>query len=155
MSLTLEDGSRIFGLPNIKNEVVNHYCKLLGRDSSPYPSKARLEPLVGKRLRDHQKDELNQEVTHDEVESTLFSIHPNKSPGPNGFNADENMGVVPRDPLHVPIGPITRARVKRFKKALNGLIHDTWANSELLKSKISPHENQGLINIIKAIDWPD
>ncbi|KAK2662061.1 hypothetical protein Ddye_000635 [Dipteronia dyeriana] len=46
------------------------------------------------------------------------------------------------DPLHVPVGPITRARAKRFKEALNDLIQDTWADFELLKSKISPHEDQ-------------
>ena len=65
---------------------------------------------------------------------------------------DENKGVAPRDLLHVPVGTITRARAKRFKEALNGLIQDTWADSELLKSKMSPHENQGLINNINAID---
>ena len=47
--------------------------------------------------------------------------------------------------MHVPVGPIIRARAKRFKEALNGLIQDTWANFELLKSKMSPHEDQGLI----------
>ncbi|KAL5739350.1 hypothetical protein ACOSQ2_028530 [Xanthoceras sorbifolium] len=68
---------------------------------------------------------------------------------------DENKGAAPRDPLHVPIGPITRAKAKRFKEALNGLIQDTWADSELLKPKMNPHEDQGLINIIKAIEWAE
>ena len=39
--------------------------------------------------------------------------------------ADKNKGAAQRDPLHVPVGPITRARAKRFKEALNGLIQDT------------------------------
>ncbi|KAI9173666.1 hypothetical protein LWI28_004589 [Acer negundo] len=56
---------------------------------------------------------------------------------------DENKGAALKDPLHVPVRPITRARAKRFKEALNGLIQDTWADSEVLKSKISPHEDQG------------
>ena len=68
---------------------------------------------------------------------------------------DENKGAAPRDPLHVPVGPITRARAKRFNEALNGLIQDSWANSELLKSKMSPLEDQGLINVIMAIDWAE
>ena len=70
-------------------------------------------------------------------------------------NGDENKGAAPRDPLHVPVGPITRARAKRFKEALNGLIQDTWADSEVLKTKMSPHEDQVLINVIKAIDWAE
>ena len=54
--------------------------------------------------------------------------------------------------MHVLVGPIIRARAKRFKEELNGLIQDTWADSELLNSKMSPHEDQCLINVIKAID---
>ena len=66
-----------------------------------------------------------------------------------------NKGATPSDPLHVPVGPITRARAKRFKEALNGLIQDTWADSDLIKSKMSPYEDQDLINIIKAINWAE
>ena len=51
------------------------------------------------------------------------------------------------------LGQLQGAR--KINEALNGLIQDTWADSELLKSKMSPHEDQGLINIIKAIDWAD
>ncbi|KAK3189264.1 hypothetical protein Dsin_028825 [Dipteronia sinensis] len=73
----------------------------------------------------------------------------------NRFEVDENKGAAPRDPLHVPVGPITRARAKRFKEALNGLIQNTWADVELLKSKISSHEDHGLVNVIKANDWAE
>ena len=31
------------------------------------------------------------------------------------------------DPLQIPSRPITRARAKRFKEALNRLIQDMWA----------------------------
>ena len=31
------------------------------------------------------------------------------------------------DPTQVPVGPVTRARVKKFKEVLNGLIQTTWA----------------------------
>ena len=33
------------------------------------------------------------------------------------------------DPIQVPIGPVTRARAKRFKNALSGLIQDIWAQT--------------------------
>ena len=36
---------------------------------------------------------------------------------------DENQQAF-KDPLHVPVGPITRARSKKIKEALNGLIQD-------------------------------
>ena len=38
--------------------------------------------------------------------------------------ADENQQALLKDPLHVPVGPITRARSKKIKEALNGLIQD-------------------------------
>ena len=34
-----------------------------------------------------------------------------------------------KDPLHVPVRLITRARSKKIKEAINGLIQDIWANS--------------------------
>ena len=33
------------------------------------------------------------------------------------------------DPIQVPVGPVTRARAKKLKEALNGLIQATWAQS--------------------------
>ena len=33
------------------------------------------------------------------------------------------------DPILVPIGPVTRARAKKFKDALTGLIRATWSQA--------------------------
>jgi hypothetical protein len=41
-----------------------------------------------------------------------------------GSVTDENQQAPLKDPLHVPVGPITRARSKKIKEALNGLIQD-------------------------------
>ena len=38
------------------------------------------------------------------------------------YSIDENQQASLKDPLHVPIGPITRARSKMIKEALSGLI---------------------------------
>ena len=40
---------------------------------------------------------------------------------------DTERGTTSRDPVQVPVGPVTRARAKKFKEALNGLIQATWA----------------------------
>ena len=37
---------------------------------------------------------------------------------------DENQQAPLKDPLHVPVVPITRVRSKKIKKALNGLIQE-------------------------------
>ena len=57
-----------------------------------------------------------------------------------------------KDPLHVPVGPITKARSKKIIKTLNGLIQDIWADSNTGHSKFGPKEYEGVINLIQAIE---
>ncbi|RVW30307.1 Retrovirus-related Pol polyprotein from transposon 17.6 [Vitis vinifera] len=64
---------------------------------------------------------------------------------------DENQQAF-KDPLHVPIGPITKARSKKIKEALNGLIQEIWADSNAGHSKFGPKEDEGVINLIQAIE---
>ena len=64
---------------------------------------------------------------------------------------DENQQAF-KDPLHVPVGPIIRARPKKIKEALNGLIQEIWADSNAGHSKLGPKEDEGVINLIQAIE---
>ena len=64
---------------------------------------------------------------------------------------DENQQAF-KDPLHVLVGPITKVRSKKIKEALNGLIQDIWADSNAGHSKLGPKEDEGVINLIQAID---
>ena len=57
-----------------------------------------------------------------------------------------------KDPLHVPVGPITKAKSKKIKEALNGLIQEIWANSNAGHSKLGPKKDEGVINLIQAIE---
>ena len=68
---------------------------------------------------------------------------------------DENQQALLKDPLHIPVGPITRARSKKIIEALNGLIHDIWVDSTTGHSKLGPKEDEGVINLIQAIDGAD
>ena len=71
----------------------------------------------------------------------------------NPFEArgnDENQQAF-KDPLYVPVGPITKARSKKIKEALNGLIQEIWANSNAGHSKLGPKKDEGVINLIIAI----
>ena len=57
------------------------------------------------------------------------------------------------DPVQVPIGPVTRARAKRFKESLNGLIQHIWAKNHLC----GPNDNstcdlQGGVSMIQAVE---
>ena len=73
----------------------------------------------------------------------------------SGTKLDENQQALLKDPLHVPVGPITRARSKKIKEAHNGLIQDIWADSTTGHSKLGPKENEGVINLIQAADGAD
>ena len=65
---------------------------------------------------------------------------------------DENQQAF-KDPLHVPVGPITKARSKKIKEAtLNGLIQEIWVNSNTGHSKFGPKEYEGVINLIQSIE---
>ena len=65
--------------------------------------------------------------------------------------SDENHKTF-KDPLHVPVRPITKARSKKIKEVLNGLIQEIWADSNAGHSKLSPKEDKGVINLIQAIE---
>ena len=68
---------------------------------------------------------------------------------------DENQQAPLKDPLHVPVGPITKARSKKIKEALNGLIQEIWADFKTGHSKLGPKEDEGVINLIQVTDRAD
>src|SRR3954471_16472429 len=51
-----------------------------------------------------------------------------------------------REPIVVPVGPVTRARAKQFKERLNGLIHKIQQEG----SGLHMEGDQKLINIIQV-----
>ena len=52
------------------------------------------------------------------------------------MQANENQQAF-KDLLHVPVGPITKARSKKIKEALNGLIQEIWADSNAGHSNLA------------------
>ena len=64
---------------------------------------------------------------------------------------DENQQAF-KDPLHVPVGLIIKARSKKIKKALNGLIQEIWVDYNAGHSKLGLKEDEGVINLIQAIE---
>ena len=54
--------------------------------------------------------------------------------------------------MHVLVGPITRARSKKIKEALNRLIQEILADSNSGHSKLDPKEDEGVINLIQVIE---
>ena len=57
-----------------------------------------------------------------------------------------------KDLLHVLVGSITKVRSKKIKEVLNGLIQEIWVDSNAEHSKLSPKEDESVINLIQAIE---
>ena len=68
---------------------------------------------------------------------------------------DENQQAPLKGPLHVPIRPTIRAKFKKIKEALNGLIQEIWDDSKTRHSMLGPKEDEGVINLIQVIDRAD
>ena len=92
--------------------------------------------------------EYNISATFKVFDLSLFDVSDNSRMNPfEERGNDKNQQAPLKDPLHVPIGPITRARFKKIK-ALNGPIQEIWAESKMGHSKVSPKEDEGVINLI-------
>jgi hypothetical protein len=100
--------------------------------------------------------EYNISATFNVSDLSLFDIGDDSRSNPfEERENDENQQAPLKDPLHVPVGPITRARSKKIKEALNGLIQDIWVDSTTGYSKLGPKEDEGIINLIQATDGTD
>lgn len=55
--------------------------------------------------------------------------------------------------MHDSIWPITKARSKKIKEVFNGLIQEIWADSNTEHSKFDLKEDEGVINLIKHVNW--
>ena len=66
------------------------------------------------------------------------------------MKVDENQQAF-KNPLHVLVGPITKAGSKKIKEALNGLIQEILADSNTSHAKLGPKEDEVVINLIQVI----
>ena len=86
VSLTLEDGSSIRGHARVAQEAVHYFQSLLNVEGSLYPGRDLLNQFINKSLSHDQVLDMDQEDSREEIIVAFLSIHPNKAPGPDGFN---------------------------------------------------------------------
>jgi hypothetical protein len=69
--------------------------------------------------------EYNISATFNVSDLSYFDVGDDSSSNPfEERGNDENQQAPLKDPLHVPVGPITSARSKKIKEVLNGLIQE-------------------------------
>ncbi|GKV11020.1 hypothetical protein SLEP1_g22309 [Rubroshorea leprosula] len=67
----------------------------------------------------------------------------------NDGNQDDPTCTTSRDPLHIPGGLVMRARVRKMREALNGLIEQIWVDNNMQQVNRSLDDYQGMVNIIQ------
>ncbi|GKV53478.1 hypothetical protein SLEP1_g60000 [Rubroshorea leprosula] len=64
-------------------------------------------------------------------------------------NQDNPTCTTSRDSLHIPGGPVTRARARKMQEALNGLIEQIWVDNNMQQVNRRLDDYQGMVNIIQ------
>jgi hypothetical protein len=66
---------------------------------------------------------------------------------------DGDQGTTSKDLIQVPIGPVTRARAKKFKDVLNGLIQELWAQANSWRPiDHDPQRQQRIVTLIQVLE---
>ena len=96
--------------------------------------------------------EYNISATFNVFDLSPFNVGDNSRTNPFEKRGNDENQQVFKDPLHVPVGPITRARSKKINEALDVLIQEIWADSNAGHSNLGPREDERVINLIKTIE---
>lgn len=128
--------------------------KLLPRGDGPFQV---LERINDNAYKLDLPGEYNVSATFNVTDLSLFDVGDDLRTNP--FQEEGNdaihVNTTPRDQVQVPIGPVTRARAKKFKEVLNGLIQVAWAQVNQANSwrtiEQDPSEQQGIINMIHVL----
>lgn len=87
LSITGKDGSLIEGHTQVKSKAIRHFQNILGSSMPSRHGSCSLRNVIDKHISNDQADFMSREVTNDEIREVCFSLHPNKAPGPDGYNA--------------------------------------------------------------------
>ncbi|KAB1199275.1 hypothetical protein CJ030_MR0G025470 [Morella rubra] len=69
------------------------------------------------------------------------------------FNRQHLMEIKVEGSVQVPIGPVTRARAKKFKDVLNGLVQELWVQANLWKPiEHDPRGPQRMLTLIQVLE---
>lgn len=78
------EGQEIRGIEEIKKEAHNHYKNLLSASHQQVDSEEFLQQIK-KKISEQQNRDLDKEVTEEEIREAVWSLHPEKALGLDGF----------------------------------------------------------------------
>ena len=128
--------------------------KLLPRGDGPFQV---LERINDNAYKLDLPGEYNVSATFNVTDLSPFNVGDDL--GANPFQEegnDANHSTTARDLVQVPNGPVTRARARKFKDVLNGLIQEAWTQANSWRPiEHDPREPQGFINMIRVLEESD
>ncbi|GKV07012.1 hypothetical protein SLEP1_g18825 [Rubroshorea leprosula] len=125
--------------------------KLLPRGDGPFQV---LERINGNAYKLDLPGEYNVSATFNVIDLSPFDAVDNLRTNPfQEEGNDVNPGLTVKDSIQVPVGPVTRARAKKFKEALNELIREIWTQANSWKPiEGSPCEPQNYVSLIQVLE---
>ncbi|XP_057492116.1 uncharacterized protein LOC130777711 [Actinidia eriantha] len=136
---------------------VQRRSKLLPRGDGPFQV---LERINDNAYKLDLPGEYNVSATFNVTDLSPFVVGEDLRANPfqEGRNDEDIKAIKTHDPIQVPIGPVTRARAKRFKEELNTLVRRVLQQQEsmfttegeqklILLLKFDPGENQSAIHM--------
>jgi hypothetical protein len=85
--------------------------------------------------------------------SDWFLLRNTTSSGSQHNDCDGDQRTALKDLVQVPIGPVTRARAKKFKDVLNGLIQELWAQANSWRPiEHDPRGQQRIVTLIQVLE---
>ncbi|KAH9724609.1 Endonuclease [Citrus sinensis] len=134
--------------------------KLLPRGDGPFQVVAQINDNAYKL---DLPGEYNVSATFNVSDLSPFNVDEDSRTNPfeergNDENHQGNTIKTSSDPLHIHGGPITRAKAKKMKAALNGLIEKIWIENAIQDARhheLGLKRRQGIVGIIQVIGQPN
>jgi hypothetical protein len=127
------------------------HSKLLPRGDGPFQVLERIND------NDYKLDlpgEYNVSATFNVTDLSPFDVGDDLRTNPfQEEGNDGDQGTISKDLIQVPIGPVTRARAKKFKNVLNGLIQELWAQANSWRPiEHDPRGQQRIVTLIQVLE---
>jgi hypothetical protein len=127
------------------------HSKLLPRGDGPFQV---LEHINDNAYKLDLPGEYNVSATFNVTDLSPFDVSDDLRANPfQEEGNDGDQGTTSKDLVQVPIGPVTRARAKKFKDVLNGLIQELWAQANSWRPiEHDPRGQQRIVTLIQVLE---
>jgi hypothetical protein len=125
--------------------------KLLPRGDGPFQV---LERINDNAYKLDLPGEYNVSATFNVIDLSPFDVGGDLRANPfQEEGNDGDQGTTSKDFIQVPIGPVTRARAKKFKDVLSGLIQELWAQANSWRPiEHDPRGQQRIVTLIQVLE---